>query len=40
MGLLQRLMHKEPPHETKCSRCGVLAPEGSLGMLGVRLGPA
>jgi hypothetical protein len=30
MGLLQRLMHKEPPSETTCSRCGVAAPEGSL----------
>jgi hypothetical protein len=30
MGLLQRLLHKEPPGETTCSRCGVPAPEGSL----------
>ena len=30
MGLLQRLLHKEPPGETTCSRCGVAAPEGSL----------
>lgn len=30
MRLLQRLLGKEPPRETKCSRCGVPAPEGSL----------
>jgi hypothetical protein len=30
MGLLQRLMRREPPAETQCSRCGVPAPEGSL----------
>jgi hypothetical protein len=30
MGLIQRLLRKEPPHETTCSRCGVPAPEGSL----------
>jgi hypothetical protein len=30
MGLLQRLLHKEPPRETHCSRCGVPAPEGSV----------
>lgn len=30
MGWLQRLLHKEPEHETACSRCGVPAPAGSL----------
>jgi hypothetical protein len=30
MGLLQRLLRKESPRETACSRCGVPAPEGSL----------
>jgi hypothetical protein len=30
MGLLQRLLRKEPPRETHCSRCGVPAPEGSV----------
>jgi hypothetical protein len=30
MGLLQRLMRKEPQPETRCSRCDTPAPEGSL----------
>ena len=31
MGMLRRLLGKEPPpSETKCSRCGVPAPEGAL----------
>lgn len=30
MGLLKRLWQKEPRRETKCSRCGVPAPAGSL----------
>jgi hypothetical protein len=30
MGLLQRLLRKEPAHETTCSRCGMPAPEGSV----------
>jgi hypothetical protein len=29
MGMLQRLLRREPPAETPCSRCGVPAPEGS-----------
>jgi hypothetical protein len=30
MGLLQRLLRKEPQGETRCSRCNTPAPEGSL----------
>jgi hypothetical protein len=30
MGLLQRLLRKEPQRETRCSRCNTPAPEGSL----------
>ena len=30
MGLLQRLLRKEPQPETRCSRCNTPAPEGSL----------
>lgn len=30
MGMLRRLLRKESPGETRCSRCGVPVPEGSL----------
>jgi hypothetical protein len=30
MRLLQRLLRREPPLETKCPRCGVPAPPGDL----------
>ena len=30
MRLLQRLLRREPPLETKCPRCGVPAPAGDL----------